>query len=245
MESAWSRTRSLRRSGCLLPADMSVTEDGLSAFRPGRERKSMMSVRIERVVTAGVLTLNGNNIGIENNIWLIGDDAEVLVIDASHDASAIVDRIGSRHVSALLITHGHSDHINVAAEVISATGAPVRLHAEDRMLWDRLHPGIVPQTLYDGQALDIAGTAVTVIHAPGHTLGSVCIYVADLGVLFSGDTLFPGGPGATGQPFSSYPGIISSIRSRLLPLPGTTRVLPGHGEETTIAAEAPGIPACG
>ena len=106
------------------------------------------------------------------------------------------------------------------------------------MLWHVVHPDVDPQPLADGDIVTVAGTPFIVLHTPGHSPGGVCLYSADLGVVISGDTLFHGGPGATGRSFSDFPTIVESIRERLLGLPGQTRVLTGHGDETTIAAEA-------
>ena len=92
--------------------------------------------------------------------------------------------------------------------------------------------------LADGDVVSVAGLDAQVFHTPGHSPGGVCLYVPDLGVLLSGDTLFHGGPGATGRSFSDFPTILDSIRERLLTLPAETRVLTGHGDETTVGAEA-------
>jgi glyoxylase-like metal-dependent hydrolase (beta-lactamase superfamily II) len=194
---------------------------------------------IERVVTQGVFSLDGQDFDVENNVWLVGDDAEVVVVDAAHDAAPILDAVAGRRVLAIVSTHGHNDHINAAADLADATGAPVLLHPADRMLWDAVHPHRAPEPLADGERIDVAGTGLVVLHTPGHSPGGVCLYVEDLGAVLSGDTLFRGGPGATGRSFSDYPTILASIRARLLGLPTQTRVLTGHGDETTIGAEAP------
>jgi glyoxylase-like metal-dependent hydrolase (beta-lactamase superfamily II) len=108
------------------------------------------------------------------------------------------------------------------------------------VLWDLVHARHEPDgPLRDGQVLEVAGTRVRVLHTPGHAPGAVCFWVPDLGVVLSGDTLFSGGPGATGRSHSDYPTILESIRTRLLALPPETRVLTGHGPETTVGAEAP------
>ena len=196
------------------------------------------TARIERLVTAGLFSLDGQDFEVENNVWLVGDADEVLVVDAAHDAAAILAAVGSRRLVAVLCTHGHNDHIDAAVAVSDATGAPVLLHPDDRMLWDVVHPDRAPQPLADGEVIEVAGQQLTVLHTPGHSPGAVCAYAPGLGVLFSGDTLFCGGPGATGRSYSSFPTILESIRTRLLALPALARVLTGHGDETTIGAEA-------
>ncbi|HLI01368.1 MAG TPA: MBL fold metallo-hydrolase [Acidimicrobiales bacterium] len=199
--------------------------------------------RIQRVRTSGLFSLDGQDFEVENNIWLAGDEEEVLVIDAAHDAAAIVAAVAGRRVPLIVATHGHNDHINAAADLAAATGAPVALHPADRMLWDGVHPDLAPDVeLADGQRLAVAGASLEVRHTPGHSPGGVCLYLAEGGVVFSGDTLFQGGPGATGRSWSDYPTIVESIRNRLLTLPGATIVHTGHGDDTSIGAEAPSLP---
>jgi glyoxylase-like metal-dependent hydrolase (beta-lactamase superfamily II) len=195
---------------------------------------------IEHVTTAGVFSLDGQDFDVENNIWLIGDDHEVLVVDAAHDAAPIVAAVGDRLVRAILCTHGHNDHINAADELSRATGgAPVLLHPHDEMLWDAVYPDRKPDdAVRDGDDLEVAGERLRIAHTPGHSPGGVCLLGPD-GYVFGGDTLFKGGPGATGRSYSDFPTIIESIRDRLLVLPGDTVVHTGHGESTTIGAEAP------
>jgi glyoxylase-like metal-dependent hydrolase (beta-lactamase superfamily II) len=195
---------------------------------------------IEHVTTAGVFSLDGQDFDVENNIWLIGDDHEVLVVDAAHDAAPIVAAVGDRSVRAILCTHGHNDHINAADEWSRATGgAPVLLHPDDEMLWDAVYPDRKPDdAVRDGDELEVAGERLRIVHTPGHSPGGVCLLGPD-GYVFGGDTLFNGGPGATGRSYSDFPTIIESIRDRLLVLPGDTVVHTGHGESTTIGAEAP------
>jgi glyoxylase-like metal-dependent hydrolase (beta-lactamase superfamily II) len=203
-----------------------------------------MTARIEKIVTSGTFSLDGQDFAVDNNVWLAGDDDEVVVIDAAHDAAAILAAVGGRRIAAVISTHGHNDHINAAPEVGQAAGAPVLLHPADQVLWQMTHPGQQPGGALAGdQVIEIAGTRLRVLHTPGHSPGSVCLYAAELGTVFSGDTLFHGGPGATGRSYSDYPTILASIRGVLLTLPPETVVHTGHGEDTTIGAEAPGIPA--
>jgi glyoxylase-like metal-dependent hydrolase (beta-lactamase superfamily II) len=198
---------------------------------------------IERVVTSGIFSLDGEDFEVDNNIWVVGDDAEVVVIDAAHDHRPIVEAVGGRRTVAIVATHGHNDHINAADALADALHAPVWLHPDDLLLWDAVYPDRAPDgVLADGMAVVAGDTTLTVIHTPGHSPGGCCLYDRAGGVLFSGDTLFNGGPGATGRSFSDFPTIIDSIRDRLLVLPGSTRVLTGHGDETTIGDEAPHLP---
>jgi glyoxylase-like metal-dependent hydrolase (beta-lactamase superfamily II) len=111
------------------------------------------------------------------------------------------------------------------------------------MLWDAVHPGRAPDLeLTEGAVFEAGGVRLVTLHTPGHAPGAVCLYDRDGGALYSGDTLFQGGPGATGRSFSDFPTIIASIRDRLLGLPPATTVYPGHGDTTTIGAEAPHLP---
>jgi len=199
---------------------------------------------IDKVVTSGTFSLDGSDFEVDNNIWIVGDEREVYVIDAAHDHRPIVEAVAGRRVAGILCTHGHNDHINAALELADATGAPVLLHPADRLLWDRIHRSRAPKgQMHDGQLLTTGKVFLQVLHTPGHSPGGVCLHDAAGGVVFSGDTLFRGGPGATGRTFSDFPTIIESIRTRLLVLPDTTVVHTGHGESTTIGAEAPHLDA--
>ncbi|MFJ9241733.1 MBL fold metallo-hydrolase [Streptomyces sp. NPDC101776] len=199
-----------------------------------------MAARIEHLVTSGQFTLDGGTWDVDNNVWIVGDDHEVVVIDAAHDASAIADAIGDRRLTAIICTHAHNDHIDAAPELADRTGAPIWLHPDDLPLWKQTHPDRDPDAhLADGQVIEVADADLRVLHTPGHAPGAVCLYAPALNALFSGDTLFAGGPGATGRSYSHFPTIVDSIRDRLLGLPGGTVVYTGHGDTTTVGAEAP------
>ncbi|MFI0008057.1 MBL fold metallo-hydrolase [Streptomyces globisporus] len=199
-----------------------------------------MAARIDHLVTSGTFALDGGEWDVDNNVWIVGDDTEAIVIDAAHDAAAIEAALGGRTLRAIVCTHAHNDHIDAAPALAAATGAPILLHPDDLPLWLQTHPEHTPGgALTDGQELTVAGTTLTVLHTPGHAPGAVCLHAPELGTVFTGDTLFQGGPGATGRSFSSFPTIIDSIRDRLLTLPGDTKVRTGHGDPTTIGAEAP------
>lgn len=197
-----------------------------------------MSVTIENLVTSGTFSLDGGTWDVENNVWIVGNDEECVVIDSPHDAAAIINAVAGRKVKAVLLTHAHNDHIGAARELARAVGAPVWLNPEDQVLWEQVYPGTTPdKAIKDGDEFAVAGATLTAIHTPGHSPGSTCFHLEDEGTVFTGDTLFNGGPGATGRSYSDYPTILTSIRERLLTLPADTVVRTGHGENTTIAAE--------
>ncbi|MEV6172305.1 MBL fold metallo-hydrolase [Streptomyces sp. NPDC051954] len=203
----------------------------------------MSGVRVDRVVTEGTFSLDGDTFDVDNNVWLVGDDEEVLIVDAAHDARTIHGAVAGRHVAAIVCTHAHDDHIDAAAALSVLTGAPVLLHSDDFELWSHTYPARKPDgELTDGRILTVAGIELQVIHNPGHTWGSCSLYAPFLNAVFTGDTLFHGGPGATGRSYSDRPTIEASIRNRLLTLPADTVVHTGHGQDTTIAAERPNVP---
>ncbi|HQF93197.1 MAG TPA: MBL fold metallo-hydrolase [Microthrixaceae bacterium] len=195
---------------------------------------------VELVTTDGIFSLDGEDFDVTNNIWIVGDDREVVVVDAAHDAAAIVSAVNGRRVRQILLTHGHNDHINAAVDLSEAVDAPIALHPADTMLWDVVYPDRRPDLdLSEGARFSVGGHELSVLHTPGHAPGCCCFHDSRTAVLFSGDTLFCGGPGATGRSFSDRPTILHSIRERLLALPGYTVVHTGHGDSTTIEAERP------
>jgi glyoxylase-like metal-dependent hydrolase (beta-lactamase superfamily II) len=193
--------------------------------------------RIDKVVTHGTFELDGGSWEVDNNIWLIGDNSNVVVFDAAHTAEPIIEAVDGRNVVAVVCTHGHNDHVTVAPELGKALDAPVLLHPGDEVLWRMTHPDKDFRAYSDGDTLDVGGTRLQALHTPGHSPGSVCWYAPELGVVFSGDTLFSGGPGATGRSYSDFPTILNSISERLGVLPGETIVHTGHGDSTTIGDE--------
>lgn len=246
-------------------------------------------LRIERLVTSGTFSLDGETHDVDNNVWIIGDDESVVVIDPAHDPKAVAEAVGEREVSALLLTHGHDDHIRYVFDAQEKLGdPPILLNAADSVLWDQVFDDNSPTgRIDDGDTFAIAGLQLTAIHTPGHSPGSICFYIAsgltagslpqdvrepleediaklsrqaesdsrsdgplagsfpdsvselDVPVVISGDTLFNGGPGATGRSYSSFETIIESIRERLFALPINTVVLTGHGDPTMIGLEKP------
>ena len=202
-------------------------------------------VRVEHTTTSGTFSLDGGTWDVENNVWVLGDDRECVVVDAPHDAGPVLDLVGDRRIVAVLLTHAHDDHVSAVPGLLAARpGTEVALHPADRVLWDRTHPDLAPtRALADGDVVRVGDVEVHVLHTPGHAPGACCFHVPALGVLFSGDTLFSGGPGATGRSFSDFPTIIESLRERVLSLPGDTVVLTGHGDATRVDAEAPDLDA--
>lgn len=176
---------------------------------------------------------------LENNAWLLMDEQSAIVIDAPSEAEQIMRAAAGRQITAIVITHGHFDHVGAAEELRRLTGAPVYLHPDDRKIAGQKTDSASWRELHDSQTLTIGGQAVEVLHTPGHTPGSSCVYLPASSAVFTGDTLFPGGPGATGNAHSNFKTIIASIRSKLFTLPEGTKVHPGHGQSTTIGDESP------
>ena len=196
-------------------------------------------LRIDKVVTSGIFALDGGEWEVDNNIWILGNDSEVFVIDAAHTAQPIIDAVAGRKVKGILCSHAHNDHITVAPELSTRLDAPIYVHPGDEMLWQQTHPDVTHEALREDMLFDVGGAEMRVLNTPGHSPGSCCFYVREAAELFSGDTLFQGGPGATGRSYSSFDTIIHSLRTSVLELPAETIVRTGHGDHTTIGSEAP------
>ncbi|HEY1322039.1 MAG TPA: MBL fold metallo-hydrolase [Streptosporangiaceae bacterium] len=168
--------------------------------------------------------------------WIVGDDEEVIVIDPGSDATGLLDAVGDREVLAVICTHGHASHVAAALEVAERDEAPVALHPKDRSLWREAHPGEDADIqMEDGGAFEVADVRLEVIYAPGHTPGSVCLYCEDLGAVFTGHVMLADGPAPEDGEYPDFAEQLNAIGEYLLTLPADTRVLPGHGPETTIA----------
>ena len=172
---------------------------------------------------------------MENNIYLVtcSRTHESVVVDASHDAARIAEAAAGTTVRSILLTHGDHDHVDALQDLRARLGVPVGVHPADAALL----PAPPDFALADGQTIAVGDGALRVTHTPGHTPGSVCFYAE--GTLIAGDTLFPGGPGATRGDPEKFAQIIASVRDKLFALPDETAVRPGHGRDTTIGAERP------
>jgi glyoxylase-like metal-dependent hydrolase (beta-lactamase superfamily II) len=170
------------------------------------------------------------------NTWIIGDDNEVIVIDPGESADAVMPVVGQREVLAVICTHGHPRHVGAAFDVASRDEAPVALHGADRLAWRDAHQGTEPDIeVENGGIFEVADVSLEVIHAPGHSPGSICLYCEELGVLFAGDVVAAQGPVPYQGSFPDFARQVSAIGADVLTLDGQTRILAGHGEETTVA----------
>jgi glyoxylase-like metal-dependent hydrolase (beta-lactamase superfamily II) len=169
------------------------------------------------------------------NTWIVGDNDEVIVIDPGESAEEVLRVVGQREVLAVICTHGHARHVAAAFEVAKRDEAPVAVHASERMAWRDAHHGTEPDIqIEDGGVFEVADVSLEVIHAPGHTPGSVCLYSEELGALFTGDVLSRVGPVPHDGEFADFSRQLSSIGAGVLTLDGSTRIHPGHGAEFTV-----------
>ena len=194
-----------------------------------------MSTRIDRFSSPAAA--GGGSGTDEINVWIVGDDEEVIVIDPGRDTVGVLDVVGDREVLAVICTHGHADHVAAAIELAERDEAPVALHPKDRNLWREAYPADDADIeMEDGGIFEVGDVRLEVIHAPGHSGGSVCLYCEDLGVVFTGHVVAAEGPVAHDGEFPDFASQLTAIGEHLLTLPSDTRVLPGHGQETTIAS---------
>ena len=190
---------------------------------------------------------------LQCNCSVIGDEGthEAMVIDPGDDISRVLAMVRKHGLSVkqIVITHAHIDHVGGAMKLRQATGAPILLNQNDYSLLKMLDmqaawvgmasPGKVEidQQLAEGDKLSAGSLEATVLHTPGHTEGSVCLYFSTQQKLIAGDTLFAGSIGRTDLPGGSFEKIMSSLRQRVLALPDDTIVIPGHGPLTSIGEE--------
>jgi len=174
---------------------------------------------------------------MDNNVYIVvcPQTKESLVIDASFDADKIAEAMEGTTPRYIILTHGDGDHIDALDALKARLKVPVGIHKADA---GRLS---TPADFFieDGQEISVGQVTLKTLHTPGHTPGSVCFYAEPAAMLFDGDTLFPGGPGATHDNRDDFAQIVDGIRSKLFVLPGETTVRPGHGSDTTIGKEKP------
>jgi glyoxylase-like metal-dependent hydrolase (beta-lactamase superfamily II) len=169
------------------------------------------------------------------NTWIVGDDDEVIVIDPGDVAQATLTAVGDREILAVICTHGHAGHAGAAVAVAERDEAPVALHPGDRSVWRELHSADPEIEMEDGGRFEVAGVTLEVLHAPGHSRGSVVLYCEELGAAFTGDVVTKRGPVAREDGFPNWGRQLDAIGATVLTLPATTRLLPGHGDELTVA----------
>jgi glyoxylase-like metal-dependent hydrolase (beta-lactamase superfamily II) len=172
---------------------------------------------------------------MDNNVYVLRctETGAAVLLDAANEHDRLLDLCRTLGVGSVLETHGHWDHIQAVPELRDA-GYQVHVTSEDADMLPSYD-----QILDDEAVIEVGRLRLHTLHTPGHTPGSMCFLIDGAPVLFSGDTLFPGGPGATSFPGGDFPTIITSVERRLFTLPAETRVLPGHGEPTTIGTERP------
>jgi len=169
------------------------------------------------------------------NTWIVGDDAEVIVIDPGEDSDAVLAAVGDREVLAVICTHGHRGHAAGALAVADRDEAPVALHPAERHAWRELHDTDPAIEMEDGGKFGVAGVTLEVLHAPGHSRGSVLLYCEELAAAFTGDVVTETGPVARDDGYPNWGRQLDAIGAQVLTLPAETRLLPGHGAEFTVA----------
>jgi glyoxylase-like metal-dependent hydrolase (beta-lactamase superfamily II) len=169
------------------------------------------------------------------NSWIVGDDDEVIVIDPGDDAPAVLASVGGREIIAVICTHGHADHAAAALGVAERDEAPVALHPADRQAWRESHDEDADIEMEDGGRFEVAGVTLEVLHAPGHSRGSVLLYCEELEAAFTGDVVCENGPVPHEDGFPNWGRQLDAIGAHVLTLPQETRLLPGHGGELTVA----------
>ena len=199
----------------------------------------MEGLRIDRLVTSGTFSLDGGTWDVDNNVWIVGNDAECVVIDPAHDAGAIEAAVAGRTVKAILLTHGHDDHIAAVGDFRELVKAPVHLNREDWMLWERVFPGTEPDHASGRRHVRRGRRQAAGAAHPGHSPGSMCFYPGQRGHRLHRRHPVPGRPGRHGPVLQRLPHHHRVHPERLLTLPAETVVRTGHGDTTTIGAEAP------
>jgi glyoxylase-like metal-dependent hydrolase (beta-lactamase superfamily II) len=192
---------------------------------------------------------------LDTNCWVAGDDSDgpVIVIDPADDAQAILTTAGERGVAAIVLTHGHFDHLGAVRELVEVTGAPLCVHEDDAAnITHAEGTGGAPfgfsqtapapnRVLRDGDVIEAGDLGLLVLHTPGHTPGGICLYAEGFGSaapeLFAGDTVFAGSVGRTDFPDGDARALARSIAEKITPLPAETIIHPGHGPDTTVGRE--------
>lgn len=169
------------------------------------------------------------------NTWIVGDDEEVIVIDPAGAADAVLAAVGEREIMAVICTHGHAAHTAAAAAVADRDEAPIALHPGDRAIWRESHDDDPDIEMDDGGKFEVAGVTLEVLHAPGHSRGSVLLYCDELEAAFTGDVVGTGGPVPHDDEFPNWSRQLDIIGAAVLTLPAQTRLLPGHGDEFSVA----------
>jgi glyoxylase-like metal-dependent hydrolase (beta-lactamase superfamily II) len=168
------------------------------------------------------------------NTWLVGDDDEVIVIDPG-TAGPVFDAVGERAILAVICSHGHVGHVAGAREVADRDEALIALHPLDRPAWREVHSDDPDIEMEDAGRFDVAGVSLEVVHAPGHSRGSVLLYCEELDAAFTGDVVGAGGPVPRTDGFPDWGRQLDAIGAHVLTLPPQTRLLTGHGDELTVA----------